>query len=145
MNILLIFIWVWGAFIAMSFWESSVEGRNAWDKGKLGWKIKLGRYVVLTKYHFSVNIMHIFFLTLPFVIYGWNLRLFGIIFSAAASGMVIEDFMWFVVNPVVKLSEFNPQFASYYPWFGIGKFKLPTFYFIGIGLSLLSWWFIWRV
>jgi len=34
MNNLLIFLWIQISFIAMSFWESSVEGRNAWDKGK---------------------------------------------------------------------------------------------------------------
>ncbi len=41
MNIPLIFIWVYLAMIAMSFWESEVEGRKAWDRGKMGWKIKI--------------------------------------------------------------------------------------------------------
>ena len=42
MNILLIFIWIYAAMIAMSFWESYVEKRNAWNRGKLGWKIRIG-------------------------------------------------------------------------------------------------------
>jgi len=39
MSVLLIFIWIYAAMIATSFWEAYIEGRNYWDKGKLGWKI----------------------------------------------------------------------------------------------------------
>ena len=51
MNILLIFCWVYGAMLAHALWEGEVEGRRAWDRGKLGWKIDLG-FVKLTEYHF---------------------------------------------------------------------------------------------
>jgi len=56
-------------------------------------------------------------LSLPLLIKGWDLKLFGILISAYFSGIVIEDFMWFVVNPAIKFKEsFNPSFANYYPW-----------------------------
>lgn len=145
MKILLIFVWIYGAMVAMSFWESEIEGKKAWDKGKFGWKIKIGDYY-LTAYAF-----HLFFvmwpllLTLPLIIYGWDRRLFGILLSAYTSGVVLEDFIWFVVNPAIKFSDsFNPQFANYYPWFKIGKFKIPAFYLAGIGIAFLSWYFLWR-
>jgi len=101
-NNFLILIYVWLAFIAMAFWESSCEGRNAWDRGKVGWKIRIGKYVVLTRYHFWLNIMVILFLLLPIIVYGFNLKLFGVLLSAYFSGFVVEDFFWYVFNPVVN-------------------------------------------
>lgn len=145
MRTILIFLWIWAAMIAMSFWESRVEGRNAWDKGKLGWKIRFRKNLSITAYHFYVfGVMWPLLLTLPLVIYGWNLKLFGILVSAYFSGMVLEDFMWFVVNPVVKLKEFNPEFVNYYPWIKIGKFQIPLLYITGVAIAILSWLFIWR-
>ena len=145
MNILLIFIWVYMAMIAMAFWESYVEGRNAWDKGKLGWKIKIGKYVI-SAYHFYVSwIMFPILFTLPLIIYGWNTKLFGILISAYFSGAVLEDFMWYVVNPVVKFKEFFTSFSDYYPWIRInGKKIIPLGYVTGIIIAVLSWYFLWR-
>ena len=145
MNVILIFVWIYLAMIAMSFWESYVEGRNAWGKKKLGWKIKIGKFV-LHAYHFYLfGIMIPLFLTLPFVIYGWNLRLFGIIVSAYFSGIIIEDFFWYVLNPAVKLKEFFSSFSDYYPWIKIrGKKVIPIFYIINLLISVLSWYFLWR-
>ena len=143
MNVILIFVWIYAAMIAMSFWESYVEGRNSWDKKKLGWKLKIGKYH-FSAYHFYLFcVMWPLLLTLPLVIYGWDVRLAGILFSAYFSGMVLQDFMWFVVNPVVKLSEFNSSFASYYPWIRIGRFEIPAGYVLGVILALLSWYFVW--
>jgi len=72
MNTLLIFIWIYAAMIANSFWEAYAEGRNAWDKGKHGWKLKIGKYTVMTGYHFFLFvIMWPLLLTLPLIIHGW--------------------------------------------------------------------------
>jgi hypothetical protein len=145
MNILLIFIWIYAAMISMSFWEAYVEGRKPWDKGKLGWKIRLGNKFVLPAYHFYVFwVMWPLLLTLPLVIYGWNLGLFGVLISAYFSGMIIEDFGWYVVNPRVKLKEFWTSFSDYYPWIRIkGKKIIPWGYLLGIIAAVLSWYFLW--
>ncbi|RJO59703.1 hypothetical protein C4546_01300 [Candidatus Parcubacteria bacterium] len=144
MPVFWIFIWVYAAMIAMAFWEAYVEGRNAWAKGKLGWQIKLGNYV-LTGYHFFIfAVMWPLMLTLPLVIYGWDTELFGILVSAYFSGLVIEDFMWYVVNPAVKFSELNTDFANYYPRLKIGKVRIPIFYFVGIGMAVVSWLLLWK-
>jgi hypothetical protein len=146
MNTILIFAWVWAAFIAMSFWEAYVEGRKAWDKGKLGWKIRFGRCFTLHAYHFYIFwVMMPLLLTLPLIIYGWNLKLFGILLSAYFSGMVIEDFGWYVVNPVVKFREFWSDFSDYYPWIRFGSRKIiPVGYILGILIAVLSWYFLGR-
>lgn len=145
MNPFVIFLWIYLAMIAMSFWESEVEGRKGWDQGKLGWKIKIGKYF-FPQYHFCVFvIMWPILLSLPLIIYGWDLKLAGVLASAYFSGMVLEDFMWFVVNPAIKFKQsFNSTFANYYPWIKFGKIEVPFLYLIGVGLSLLSWYFIWR-
>lgn len=144
MKTLLIFLWVYGAMVAMAFWEAYVEGRNAWDKGKLGWKVRFGRYC-LSAYHFYLAwVMLPLLLTLPFVLFGWDTRKFGIIVSAYTSGLVLEDFMWFVVNPAVKLSEFNPEFVDWYPWVRLGPVRVPLYYVLGVVAALLSWYFFWR-
>jgi hypothetical protein len=146
MNVVLIFAWVWAAFVALSFWESSTEGRNCWDKGKCGWKIKLGKYILTTRYHFFLFCVMIpLLLFLPLVIFGWDAKLFGVLVSAYFSGLVIEDFFWFVVNPVVKFSEFTTSFTDYYPWIRIGGRKIiPTYYVLNIVIAILSWLLIWR-
>lgn len=133
------------AMIAMSFWEAYIEGRKAWDKGKLGWKIKIGEYTI-SAYHVYVSwVMLPLLFTLPLIIYGWNSKLFGILVSAYFSGMILEDFMWYVVNPVVKFKEFFTSFSDYYPWIKIkGKKIIPLGYVISIIIAILSWYFLWR-
>ncbi len=137
MNIPLIFIWVYLAMIAMSFWESEVEGRKAWDRGKMGWKIKIGRYC-LPAYHFFVFwVMWPLLLTLPLIIYGWDLKLLGILMSAYFSCLVLEDFMWFVFNPARPFAKWNPKETTWYPWIRIGKFATPLSYAIKLILAVL--------
>ncbi len=144
MNTILIFLWIYLAMVAMSFWEAYSEGRKLWDKGKIGWKIKITEKYCIPAYHFYIFVvMWPLLLTLPFVICGWNLKLFGILASAYLSGLVVEDFMFFVVNPKIKLSEFNSKFVCYYPWIKIGKIEMPLLYVMALIISLLSWYFIW--
>ncbi|KKQ53002.1 MAG: hypothetical protein UT19_C0013G0010 [Candidatus Woesebacteria bacterium GW2011_GWB1_39_10b] len=144
-NPIVIFLVVYAAMLANSFWEAYVEGRNPWDKRKIGWKIHLSEKYTFPAYHFYLFVvMWPLLLSLPLIIYGWNTKLFGILLSAYTSGLVLEDFMWFVVNPNVKLSEFNSKFANYYPWIKSGKFEIPAGYIILVILSFASWWFLWR-
>ena len=146
MNTLLIFIWIFLAMIAMSFWEAYSEGRKAWDKGKIGWKLKIGKNFVLPAYHFYLFVIMLpVFFTLPLIIYGWNLRLFGILFSAYFLGVIIEVFFWYIVNPEVKFREFFTGFSDYYPWLKIkGKKSIPLFYLSYLLIAGLSWYFLWR-
>lgn len=145
MQVILIFVCIWTAMIAMSFWEAYSEGRNAWDKKKLGWKIKIGGFVETAYHFFLFCVMWPILLILPLIVSGWDFRLFGILISAYFSGMIIEDFMWYVVNPKVKLKELYSHFSDYYPWIRFkGRKIIPAGYLSGIIIALLSWYFIWR-
>jgi len=140
-----IFLCVWGAMTALSFVEGYVEGRNPWHHRKLGWQIKLPGGYVYPAYHFYLFIVMLpLFLFLPLVISGWDAKLFGILMSAYFSGLVIEDFIYFIVNPAVKFREFWSDFTDYYPWVKIrGRKIVPLGYPLGIIVSLLFWYFLW--
>ena len=75
---------------------------------------------------------------------GLEPRLFGVLLSAYLSGVVVEDFMWYVVNPEVKLAEFGPKFVTYHPWLRVGKIHLPMLYVTAIIASVSVWFFVWR-
>jgi hypothetical protein len=145
MDYIAIFAAVYAAMISWSFAESSFEGRNSWDKGKIGFKIKMGKFII-SRYHlFAFFITFPLLLALPLIIYGWNIQLFGILVSAYMTGLIIEDFVWYLVNPAVKPKEFWTSFSDYYPWIKIGKRKIiPAGYIMYIVIALLSWWFLWR-
>ena len=144
-QILAVFILIYLALGASGVWEAYVEGRNAWDKGKLGWKIKIGSFL-LTGYHFWLFwVMYPLLLALPFVFTGWNIKLFGVMVSAYATGVIIEDFCWYLANPVVKFSEWFTSFSDYYPWIRIGGKKIiPVGYIVGVIIALLSLYFLWK-
>lgn len=145
MKPLLVFAVIWAAMTANAFWEAYVEGANPWDRRKLGWKIKLSSTFCFPAYHFFLfGVMWPLLLALPLVIYGWDTKLFGIMLSAYTTGLVLEDYLWFVVNPAVKLSQFNPEWADYYPWSKFGKFQIPTAYIYEVIIAILSWFFLWR-
>jgi hypothetical protein len=144
-KILWIFIVVYTAMIATAFWESNSEGRHSWSKGKYGWKVRIGN-LDITCYHFNLfMIMYPALLSLPLILYGWDVQIFGALVSAYLTGLVLEDFLWYVVNPKVKFFELFTNFSDYYPWLKIGKKKiLPWFYIANIILAYASYYFLWR-
>ncbi len=146
MIVLKTFLIIWGAMIATSFWEAYVEGKCAWEKGKLGWKIKVGKHTLLTAYHF-----YLFFIMFPLLVFvlpltlmGFSWKLFGILLSAYSSGIMLEDFFWFVVNPTFKLKNFGSKHVKWYPWIKIDEFEIPAYYILDIGIAVLSWLFLWK-
>ena len=120
------------------------RGKNAWDKGKLGWKWKVGKRVLLTSYHFWLFIVMVpAFLAVP-VVLNYSKELLGIVLSAYFSGLVVEDFAWFVVNPVFPFKKFNPKGAPWHIWIKFGKLAIPGSYVVGVLLAVTSWFFLWR-
>ncbi len=143
MNIVLIFIWIYAAMIANSFWEAYIEGDNAWAKGKLGRKVKIIG-LTISSYHFWLYVvMHPLLVTLPLVVFGFSWELFGVLMSAYISGLIIQDFFWYVVNPGVPIANFNSKYACWYPWLKFGRFEIPALYVMGVLGSLFFWVFFW--
>jgi hypothetical protein len=145
MKIFLIFSAIWGAMIAMSFWAVYVEGDKPWDRGKLGWHWKITSKITIPAFEFYIfAVMCPLFLALPLIVSGWDTKLFGVLVSAYFTGIILEDYLWFVVNPVVSIKQFNSRWADYYPWLKIGNFEIPWGYVFCLIISLLSWFFLWK-
>ena len=146
MNDILIIVYVMLIYVSIAFWEAYVEGRNAWDKNKYGWKINFKTGFLsrpLTAYHFWCWLIMIpMFLMLPLVIYGWNRHLFWLLVSCWFLGAVLEDFLWFVVNPEVSIKEFNEKDCKWHYWIGFGKYKVPEIYILWPIVVILIWIFL---
>ena len=144
MNPLIIFLYVFLIFFVMALLEKTIEGPNAWARKSYGWKYKIAKRITLTEYHLYFWVFLILLFLLPFVVFDFNLRMFGIVLSAFSIGFVFEDFFYFIVNPYFGIKKFNSKNANWYPWFKLGRFEIPINYLIGIVVALLSYFFIWR-
>jgi|SRR3989344_4941770 len=138
-NELSILVYVSLIFIALAFGEGYSEGRYGWAARSYGWRFKVtGR--TLTAYHFWIWLIMIpMFLMFPLFIYGFNLRLFGVLLSSYFLGAVINDIAWYIVNPKVRLKDFNPRFAKWYNWWDIFGIKIPDFYIFYPIIFLIIW------
>lgn len=142
--VLLIFLWVIGGFAAMAFWEAYIEGKDPWAGRQVGWAWHITPAFTITAYHFWVWVMLALFLSLPLIVSGWDAHLFGVLLSAAAVGMIVEDFLWFVINPKYPFRNFNAENVHWYPWLKIGRMQIPWPYIFGIAVALGSWYFLWK-
>ncbi len=144
MNITLIFAWIYLAMIATSFWESRAEGKDSWDKGKIGWKIKWKGKAVATEYHFWLFVVaYPMLIFLPLVVSGFSWTLFGVLLSAYFSGLIVEDIFWYIVNPAFKVKDWNPKKVTWFYWIKIGKFGVPINYIVFLLLAIFCWVLFW--
>ena len=143
---IIILLYILAIFVAIAFWEAYIEGKDGWAANQVGWRInfKVGFLKrPLDAYHFwSWLIMIPMFLMLPFVMFGWNTHLFWLIVIGYLLGTILEDFLWFVVNPVFPLRNFNSRKVWWHYWIGFGKYKLPEIYVLYPILSILIWIFL---
>lgn len=140
-SLYLIFIWIIFAFVSAAFWEAYAEGENVGASQQCGWTIKIGKYKIKA-YHFWLwYVMMPMLLILPLLV-DFSFSLLGTIISGFCIGSVAEDFLWYVVNPKYPFKKWNPKDVNCWPWWGIGKFKLPYFYWIYFIGAILSWYFL---
>jgi len=148
MKYILILIYILLIFVSIAFWEAYIEGKNGWASRSVGWKMKKNIFFTkgITAYHFWAWIIMIpMFLALPLVIYGWNLKLFGVLATGYFWGAVLEDFLWFVVNPTFQLKNFNSKNVNWHlKWIKLNyKIEIPASYFVYFIIGLVIW--IWLV
>ena len=140
-SLYIIFIWIVLAFIAAAFWEAYAEGTNVGAKQQCGWTIKVGKYKIKA-YHFWLwYVMMPMLLILPLFV-EFSKPLLGTIIAGFFIGAVAEDFLWYIVNPKYEFKKWNPKDVSCWPWWGIGKLRLPYFYWIYFLGAILSYWFL---
>ena len=136
------FIWMIVLAYLHAWQETQIEGKSGWAKhlptfriNVMLTKLLIGKHI--TGYHIFllamfITIFHGVFLFLP-----WSLRTEALVFGLFSLYFVIEDFMFFVVNPHYPLKNFKRGKIEWHRrWFC----KLPVSYWWGIIIGVFLLW-----
>jgi hypothetical protein len=129
--------------------EIEIEGREGWAAALPTWRIenRWTRWLLgsrpITGYHVWVHVFVLLFLHLPYaaslVRPSWatefRLLAFLVLF------WILEDFLWFVLNPAYGLARFRQEHVWWYArsWWGFFPREYWLFLPIGIALYIASW------
>ena len=146
---------LWVALLGFFFanFEIQVEGGQGWATGLPTWRIEHhwvldiiwgGR--ALTGYHFWVfSFMALVFHLPVFATGRWSLIMEARVLGSVMVFWIVEDFLWFALNPAYGLSRFRPACI---PWHHVWLLGLPQDYvvFTLTGLIMIAWsyWMTWR-
>lgn len=148
MSDLLFFIGLVAAAACFALMEIQIEGPAGWARNLPTWRIRDPRLLrlmervmpgrPLTGYHVWIILFIALVAHLPFLVFGlpWSWRGELRSLSFIALFWVLEDFLWFVLNPHYGLRRFRPQYIAWHQpaWWWIA----PRDYWIGlvVGLAL---------
>lgn len=139
-----LFALVFATFCVNAEGEAGWAGNlPAWRPNPNLWWVKILSFIPLMGREvngfdlFVITFFIMAFLFIPF--WGWThgkalgLRDWAELICFFAIFAVIEDFLWFVINPHYGLEKFSAQFIPWHPnWIG----PLPTDYYLGIAASI---------
>ena len=133
---LLMFTWVALLAIFFSQVEIQIEGSAGWGANLPTWRIEKhwlldlfwgGR--AMTGYHAWVFPFIAMFFHFPFFFtQTWTLKLQARVIACIIEFWILEDFLWFVMNPAYGLSRFNPEIVN---WHHHWMWGTPIDYWIG--------------
>lgn len=140
-HVLLLLAWV--ALLATLFaeLEIQIEGARGWAAGLPTWRVEKAPFLkmffggrAITGYHvFAFSFMFCVF-HLPLVVTGhFSWRLEARILGGLMLFWIIEDFLWFVMNPAFGFTKFTPQQAPWHPHWLLG---VPVDYIVFTALSV---------
>lgn len=141
-----------GAVLLASFlyahFEIQIEGPHGWAEKLPTWKFsnRLTNLVFggrpITGFHFYSQTFLLLMVHLPFIVTAaWSLAMELRCLSFYLLFWILEDFLWFAMNPAFGLSKFSPEHIWWHrrAWWGF----MPRDYFVlpaaGIALYVLSW------
>ena len=143
-------IWLplWILLLALLFAqvEIQIEGPDGWATGLPTWRIEEGGPLQqlfwggrpLTGYHVWVFSFMAAVFHLPLLLTGrFSLRLEARVLGSLMLFWILEDFLWFVLNPAFGLARLTPDHV---PWHRHWVLGMPTDYplFLAVG-SVLLW------
>lgn len=134
---MLIGLIIWSLILAF-VWakiEIHIEGKNAWAKELPTWKIrnKFTNIILsgapLTGYHTWMIVFLLLAFHLPFFTNTlWSLNTELQVLGVFLFFLIVEDFLWIVINPYYGIRKFNKESINWHrKW--IGNF-IPTGYLI---------------
>lgn len=148
-QIILLLSWValLGFFFAQA--EIQIEGAAGWAANLPTWRIERhwlldifwgGR--AMTGYHAWVFPFMALMFHLPLFFMGqWSWRLEARTIACLMLFWLIEDFLWFILNPAYGLAQFSP---AYIPWHIHWLWFAPTDYWMSLLIGGLLLWFSYR-
>ncbi|MBI4100255.1 hypothetical protein HY439_00740 [Candidatus Microgenomates bacterium] len=110
--------------VAFALWEIQIEGKNGWAADlptwrKKGWIVKLTGGGPWTGYHVYMIVFLLLIFHLPFLFTDWQFRKELLISGLFLEFLLIEDFLWFVLNPHYGVKRFKPGKIWWYStWWG---------------------------
>lgn len=128
--------------------EINIEGKHGWAKNLPTWQIKnkvtsfIYGDLPLTGYHFWLMMFILVFLHFPFFIFKeWSLSIELRALSLFFFIWLVEDFLWFVLNPDYGFKKFNKENITWHhQWFTKIPISYFKFAFAGIALLLCSYY-----
>jgi hypothetical protein len=123
---------VFMAFI-LALWEIQIEGAAGWCANlptwrvEKGWLMRLTGARPLTGYHVFMTVFLLSFVHLPLFFKAWTWRLELLLMGFYIGMVLLEDFLWFVLNPDYGIRKFRKgQIWWHKSWWG----PVPSFYWI---------------
>ena len=130
------------AFI-LAEWEIQIEGKDGWAAKSPGWRVEKGWLMKLsggrpvTGYHFYMTIFLIALVHLPLFFLAWTWRLECLLLGFYVGMVLLEDFLWFVLNPYYGIKKFRKgQIWWHKSWWG----PVPALYWFLLTLAGVLIW-----
>jgi hypothetical protein len=126
---------VFMAFLAflLALWEIQIEGKDGFAAKLPAWRLEKGRLVRLTGgrpitgYHVFMVLFLIAMVHLPLFFVLWSWRLESLLVGFFIGMLLLEDFLWFVLNPHYGVKNFRKGKIWWHNrWWG----PVPDFYWI---------------
>jgi hypothetical protein len=129
--------------LILAWWEIQIEGKDGWAAKSPGWKIEKGWLIRLTKgmpitgYHVFMTIFMISIVHLPLFFTSWSWRLESLLIGFYVGMVLVDDFLWFVLNPYYGFINFRKgKFWWHKQWWG----PVPAMYwFLAVLAVALIW------
>jgi hypothetical protein len=137
---------VFMAFMAflLALWEIQIEGKDGFAAKLPCWRLEKGRLVRLTGgrpitgYHVFMVLFLIALVHLPLFFVTWSWRLEGLLIGFFIGMLLVEDFLWFVLNPNYGIKSFRRGKIWWHArWWG----PVPDFYWILFVIVVVLFYF----
>ena len=137
---------VFMAFL-LAMWEIQIEGKDGFAAKLPAWRLEKGRLVRLTGgrpitgYHLFMVLFMIAIIHLPLFFVTWSWRLESLLIGFFIGMLLVEDFLWFILNPHYGIKNFRKGKIWWHNrWWG----PVPDFYWILIVLVVVLVYFGWN-
>ena len=145
LGLLLAFVIVAATFFAQV--EIQIEGTQGWAAGMPTWRIEKHWLLDLfwggrpmTGYHaWCFSFIALIFHAAVFISGRWTWRLEGRILGCVMIFWIIEDFLWFVLNPAWTLTRFDAAHIPWHKFWFCGVVPNDYVTFTTVGTILLLW------